>query len=70
MWLELGDDLWVFDLLVIDEQKRLAQDDAEHTVAFKGKVEFVSAFGAAGWHNAEILVVGQHQNVATAQVDL
>src|SRR5687767_3957049 len=65
---DLADDAWVFDVAVVREQERLAQDDRERVIAVE-REEHVLAQRPPVRNNAEVLVVRLHLDVRAAQVD-
>jgi hypothetical protein len=70
----LARDGLVCDLCILGKQERLGEDDGEHSVSLEWEKE-ISWYAWCGCrtssarHNAEILVVWLHQDIARAQVN-
>jgi hypothetical protein len=54
---------------VIRQQKRLAQNGRKHVVAFEGQKNIIRFCRTARGHDAKILIVRLHQDVAAAEMD-
>jgi len=67
LWFDLPRDGGVGDFLVVGEEEGFGEDDGEDVVAFEGEVDFGGV--AAVGDDAEVLVVGFHEDVGGAEVD-
>jgi hypothetical protein len=67
--LNLGHDRWIRDLLVVRQQKCLAQNNRKRPIALKRQEHLTRPFLILSRHDAEIWVVRLHEDVAAAEVD-
>ena len=67
--LDLSRNGFVFDLGIGGQQERFAEDHRQGAVPLEGQQNFVLLISLFG-HDAKILVIGLHQNVAAPQVNL
>ena len=69
MLLGLLRDGLVLDFGICCQQKCLAEDYGQGAITFEGQQDFVLLLSLPG-HDAKILVIGLHKNVAASQMDL
>src|SRR5262245_57883087 len=67
---DLTRDRRVADLRVVGEQERLAQNDRQRRVAFEGQVNISRPRRGLPWHDAQVLIVRRHEDIARAEVNL
>jgi hypothetical protein len=68
---DLAGDGGVFDGVVVGEEEGFGEDEGEGGVAFEGEVEVGGGgFGGLVGDDAEVLVVGFHEDVGGAEVDI
>jgi hypothetical protein len=59
----------IFDLPVVGKHERLTQDDGQSRISLEGEKDVFRRVLSAGGDDAEVLVVGFHEDVAAAEVD-